>query len=272
MKAGQRIGAGALFLGCLLPGAWGQGLAPRGITEPYRDATLSATVAGTLAVIYKKEGERVRAGEVILELEKDLESLEVERRRLVAESKVELEAARRRAEQLQQELAAMRGLYDSTRSVSREQLQQKELETRLAEGELERLSVAEAREAIELRIAEAQLRQRSIRAPFDGLIAEIVPEIGEACYPQQPLVRVVDTSRCRLIVHLEAAAASELEAGKPAQLKFEGLRPPNLIRGVVEYVSPVADPASGLLEVKVLFDNPEGRIRPGLSGTLLLKQ
>ncbi len=271
MKVGQRIGAAAFFLGCLLSGAWGQGLAPRGITEPYRDATLSATVAGTLAVICKKEGERVRAGEVILELEKDLESLEVERRRLVADSKVELEAARRRVEQLGQELAAMRGLYDSTRSVSREELQQKELETRLAESELERLSIAEAREAIELRIAEAQLRQRSIRAPFDGLIAEIVPEIGEACYPQQPLVRVVDISRGRLIVHLETAS-TELEVEKPVQLRFESLKPPNLLRGVVEYVSPVVDPASGLLEAKVLFDNPGGRIRPGLSGTLLLKQ
>ena len=272
MKIVQRIAAVALFLGFLLPEAWGQGLAPRGITEPYRDATLSATVAGTLAAICKKEGERVSAGEVILELAKDLESLEVERRRLVAESKVELEAARRRAEQLRQELAATRSLYDSTRSVSREELQQKELETQLAESELERQSIAEARESIELRIAEAQLQQRSISSPFNGLIAEIVPEIGEACYPQQPLVRVVDVSRCRLIVHLEAAAASDLEAGKPAQLRFEGLRPPNLVRGVVEYVSPVVDPASGLVEVKVLFDNPGGRIRPGLSGTLLLKQ
>lgn len=272
MKAAQRIAAMACFLGFLPPFAWGQGLAPRGITESYRDATLSATVAGTLAVIQRKEGERVRAGEVILELEKELESLEVERRRLVAESKVELEAARRRAEQLAQELAATRLLYESTRSVSREELQQKDLETRLAEAELERLSIAEAREAIELRIAEAQLRQRSIRAPFDGLIAEIVPEIGEACYPQAPLVRVVDTSRCRLIVHLEAPAAADLAAGKPVQLRFDGVRPPNVVRGAVEYVSPVADPASGLLEVKVLFDNPDGRIRPGLSGTLLLKQ
>jgi hypothetical protein len=39
----------------------------------------------------------------------------------------------------------------------------------------------------------------------------------------------------------------------------------------VELVSPVVDPASGLVEIKVLFDNLEGRIRPGLSGTFLGK-
>jgi len=254
-----------------LPAAWGQGLTPRGITEPCRDATLSATVAGTLAVIHKKEGEAVAAGEVILELEKDLESLEVERRLLIAESKVELEAARRRSEQLGQELEATRRLYEATQSVSREQLQQKELEARLAEAELERLAIAEKRELLELRIAEAQLQERLIASPFDGVIAEIIPEIGEACFPQQPIVRVVDTSRCRLIVHLEAAAAQQLVAGKAAQLRFDGIRPPNLLRGVVELVSPVVDPSSGLVEIKVLFDNPEGRVRPGLSGMLLLK-
>jgi len=267
----QRIAAIAFFQILLLPAAWGQGLAPRGITEPCRDATLSATVAGTLAAILKKEGEQVGAGEVILELEKDLESLEVERRLLIAESKVELEAARRRAEQLRLELTATRRLFDSTQSVSREQLQQKELETCLAEAELERLTIAEKREAIELRIAEAQLRQRTITAPFAGVIVEIIPEVGEACFPEQPLVRVVDTSQCRLLVHLEAAAAPDLAAGKPVQLRFDGIRPPNLVRGVVEFVSAVADPASGLVVVKVLFDNPQGRIRPGLSGTLLLK-
>jgi len=253
------------------PALRAQSLALRGISEPFRDATLSATVAGTLAVIHKKEGEPVAAGEVILELEHGLESLEVERRRLIAESQVELEAARRRAGQLQQELESTRRLYDSTRSVSREQLQQKELEACLAEAELARLSIAEQREALELRIAEAQLELRSIRSPFDGVIAEVLPEIGEACYPQQPLARVVDTSRCRLVVHLEAVAAQQLAAGRQAQVRFEAARPPNLLRGVVEMVSPVVDPSSGLVQVKVLFDNPEGRVRPGLSGTLLLK-
>src|SRR4030042_4509478 len=96
MRAGRRISAMVSLQIFLLSAAWGQGLAPRGVTQPCRDATLSATVAGTLAGIHKKEGEPVRAGEVILELERDLESIEVERRLLIAESKVELEAARRR--------------------------------------------------------------------------------------------------------------------------------------------------------------------------------
>ena len=38
------------------------------------------------------------------------------------------------------------------------------------------------------------------------------------------------------------------------------------IGGKIVFISPVVDPASGLQKVKVLFDNAEGKIRPGVSG------
>jgi hypothetical protein len=37
---------------------------------------------------------------------------------------------------------------------------------------------------------------------------------------------------------------------------------------VIEYASPVVDPASGLREVKVLFDNPTGDVQPGVAGSM----
>ena len=43
------------------------------------------------------------------------------------------------------------------------------------------------------------------------------------------------------------------------------------IAGTVVFVSPVVDPASGLLEVKAEFDNKEGEVRPGIAGVMLLK-
>jgi multidrug efflux pump subunit AcrA (membrane-fusion protein) len=38
----------------------------------------------------------------------------------------------------------------------------------------------------------------------------------------------------------------------------------------LSYIAPVVDPASGLLEVKALFNNPQERVRPGVAGTLKL--
>ena len=56
-----------------------------GITEPFFDVTLSASVPGMISLQKFKEGDWVKEGEVILELDKKLEELEVSRRKLVEE-------------------------------------------------------------------------------------------------------------------------------------------------------------------------------------------
>ena len=42
--------------------------------------------------------------------------------------------------------------------------------------------------------------------------------------------------------------------------------------GTIYFVSPVVDPASGLMRVKVIFENPEGRIKPGVAGRMLMQE
>jgi len=251
--------------------AWGQQWTPRGITEPYKDATLSATVSERVSAILCEEGEFVRAEMVILELEREEETLEADRRRLIAESKAEVTAAQQRLETFQLDLEATRQLYENTQSVSREELLQKQLECKLAEAELEGLLIAEKREEIEYRIAQVQLEKRLIRAPFDGVIVKIHPEVGENCTPQDPLVRIADITKCRLIVHLEASVSRKVEKQMNVRIRIDGVGNPSILSGTVEYISPVVDPSSGLREVKVLFDNDDGHVNPGMTGTLLLK-
>src|SRR4051812_10724304 len=62
-----------------------------GITEPFMHVTLGAAVAGIVDTEFFKEGEAVKQGAVILELNKKLEELEVERRKAVMDqNKMEL--------------------------------------------------------------------------------------------------------------------------------------------------------------------------------------
>src|SRR6185503_19917708 len=58
-----------------------------GITEPFLDVTLSASVPGIITIQKFKEGDAVKEGDVIIELDKRLEELETARRKLVAENK-----------------------------------------------------------------------------------------------------------------------------------------------------------------------------------------
>ena len=46
---------------------------------------------------------------------------------------------------------------------------------------------------------------------------------------------------------------------------------PLMIQGRITVLSPVVDPASGLRRIKLVFDNPDGRVVPGIAGLLLIE-
>jgi len=86
------------------------------------------------------------------------------------------------------------------------------------------------------------------------------------------VARIVDNSRCRLIVQIDAASSRGLDKGTAVRISVPSTIAPAPTQGTVEYIAPVVDPSSGLREVKILFDNPDGRVLPGVTGSLVLPQ
>ena len=253
--------------------SYGQGVDEAvGVTAPVKDATLSSTVAGTILRVRVEEGDRVKKGDVLLELESELEVLEVARRKLTWESKAEVESAGDRVKTVEMDLEGTRKLFESTQSVSREELEQKELEYKLSVAEWKRLQTAEAREEIEYKMALESLKHRQIISPMNGALTKVFLEEGENCEPRQPLVRVVDTTRCHFVCNVDAQIAARLVVGQKVQLAVESGSSMVDRTGTIIFISSVVDPASGLQEVKAEFDNLDGTIRPGVGGILRLKR
>lgn len=247
-----------------------QQLSIAGITEPIEDITLNAIVEGTIAKLHFKEGAAVKKGQTILELDKRLEALEVGRRKLIWENKAELEAAAAQVVTLKSMLASTRELFESTHSVSEDELIRLELEYKLAVSEKQRLEVAELREKIEYEMALETLARRSLRAPIPGTIIKLFLDIGESCEQTQPLVHLVNTRKCLFVCNMEEWAGRTLKKGQSVDLKIKIGSDAVDKKGKVIFASPVVDSASGLLEVKAEFDNADGTVRPGISGVLIL--
>lgn len=241
-----------------------------GITESIYDVTLGAPVAGTVATIFFKEGARVKKGAIILEFDKRLEELEVERRKVIWQSKAEVNSARARVVTLKSQLKATKELFKSTGSISREDLEKQELEYALAMAEQLRLEVAEERERIEYEMALEQLRKRSLRAPFTGVITELFLDEGENYEPDEPLVHIVDASQCLFVCNIEEALGRTLQTDQAVELRIRAGEDAITKKGRIIFVSPVVDPASGLIKVKAVFENQDSRIYPGVAGGMLL--
>jgi RND family efflux transporter MFP subunit len=213
-----------------------------GITEPVFDAVLSPAVAGLISAWKFKEGDFVKENEVIIELDNKLEALEVQRRKLVMENR-------------RTDWEALETLFrKSSISVKKEELDKARTDHRIAE--------------VEHQMAVEQLRRRSIIAPCSGYVAAITRDVGEACEAYEPLVRVVDTRQCYFVSNVEARSTGGLKLGQEVGLEIETSSKPVSISGQITFLSPVIDPASGLRRVKVLFDNADEKINPGVAGKM----
>ena len=213
-----------------------------GITEPIKDVTLAFPIVGVVGARPLEEGAIVRKDQVIIELDKQLEELDLERKRLARElAASELE----RLKSLAQRNAI---------SVSKEEIEKKRSEFEIAKVDHE--------------LAAAVLKRRQLISPIDGQVAQFYKDVGEKCEDQQPVVRIVDTRRCHLVANLEPRLAQSLRLNQKVRVEVLVGDSPVTVEGTLIYLSPVADAASGLLRIKAVFENPEGKSRPGIAGRI----
>lgn len=243
-------------------------MAISGYTEPTLDAKLGLAVTGRVATVNVREGQAVKKGQALLELEQRLEQLEVQRRELLWRNRAEIDAAKRQLETLTRQLNDTQSLYKSTGSVAREELEKQELELDLASIDLKRLENAEEREELEYNIAREDLRKRTLLAPFAGKVVALLVKEGENCEPDTPLVHLVATSPVNFVANVELALSRKLKPGQAVELHFQVGADTVKRDGEIILVSPVIDPASGLRTIKARFDNQDGKVIPGITGDL----
>jgi len=258
-----------LFLSVSVPANTVYAAEVPGITEPISDVTLSATIGGTISRIFLKEGATVQKDAVILEMDKKIDELEVERRKLIWDGKAELEAAAARVKTLKWMVDSNLELFRTTASVSKEELEKLQLDYELAVAEQKKLNAQKERERVEYEMASDALRKRTVISPIQGTVVKIFLDEGEGFQENQPLVHVVDTSRAIFTANVEEWVGRTLTKGQPVSLKINAGKGTVFVKGTLVFVSPVVDPASGLLEVKAEFNNSDGVVRPGVAGFLL---
>jgi RND family efflux transporter MFP subunit len=246
----MRITGFSRFAACagaaiLLPGWLGAQDWHEGLCQATIDASLSFPLGGVLAKIHVKEGEPVKEGAVILELESELETLEVARQKLA------VEASRKDYERTKK-------VFDQGGSIRAEELEQKEAVWKIAQ--------------VEQQQAETQLRRRQLTAPSDGIVMDLFDlDRGEAVTANNPAARIVNTAQCRFTAYVKGESAHGFVKDKAVEITFNGSGSDITVSGTVEFVAPAIDAASGLLEVRAIFDNKEGRVTAGTMGGMRLK-
>ncbi len=105
--------------------------------------------------------------------------------------------------------------------------------------------------------ARAHAAEAIIAAPFAGVVARKLADVGDLAMPGKPLLELEGTSGHRFVAEVPSALAGKIQPGAKLEVRLDSLAQP--IMGTVAEVSPSADPASRTVRVKV--DLPES---PGL--------
>ena len=237
-----------------------------GVIYPNQRFLLSFATSGIVSDVLVVEGDFVNQGDVLVVLDQSIEALEIERLKALVEDKRLLDSTRRRLNLQRQQVQSVRGLYESTGSVSLDELNSLRMGLSALEGEIATLEVEHIRAQFDLEIAKARLEQRNLKAPDAGYITQILPKKGEWAQFGEPVVELVDTSTNYSRMQVDDQKAAHIALDQAVKFTVEG-KP---FEGTISYISPVADPASGLVEVKVSFENPDNRLRPGLKADVKL--
>jgi HlyD family secretion protein len=244
-----------------------------GSVEACRRAKLATPLGGRIDKLLVREGDRVKAGQVLVELWNDDLAA---RERISVE---QLQSARARANEAC--LLADTAARDAART---RQLRDKGF---VSEGQVDRAeSEARARQAAcasarsqaqeaQARIAasRADTARTVMRAPFDGIVAEVNGEVGEFLTPSPPgiptlpAVDLIDDSCLYVSAPIDEVDAAQLKVGMGGRITLDAYRGKHFggkLRRIAPYVLALEKQAR-TVEVEVEFDHP-GDVRHLLVG------
>ena len=223
-----------------------------GTVNPLQVSRISPAVAGLLETLRVDTGDRVSAGDVLVELDDEQASFE-------------LEAATAETRQAQTRLAeAQRRLAEAQSVGAGRNIAATEVRSRESEVASARAAVAQL-EALRNRM-EVQLRRHTVRAPYAGVITARTGNLGEWVTPGDELVRLVDTSNLRLDFQVPQTYLERL--GEDAELLVLGNGEP--IPAAIAARVPVTDPQARTFLLRA--QPPESaRFWPGMAVQALLR-
>ncbi|MFA5941209.1 MAG: efflux RND transporter periplasmic adaptor subunit [Sinimarinibacterium sp.] len=119
-----------------------------------------------------------------------------------------------------------------------------------------------------LRAGRAQ-RALPLLAPGDGVVLDIDVHEGQQVAPGARLARIADLAQVWVLAEVPEAQAGWIATDRPAEARIAAL-PGVVFEGRVDYIYPSVDATTRTLRVRVVFDNPQESLKPGMYADVTL--
>jgi len=212
-----------------------------------RTAVVRAKATGTLLDLKVGEGSRVKAGQLLGDI--DLADLQTR----VADRSASVESAQAALIEAERQHLANTGL-SAQNFISPTALQTSQAKLDAARAQLKSAQA-------QLATARVGVKEAALVAPISGIVGKrhVVP--GEKVSPEQQLLTVVDLSTLELAGTVGTHEVSLLKPGQAVQVQVEGQGAP--VAGRIDRIAPSAEAGTRAIGVVVVLDNRDERFRAG---------
>jgi membrane fusion protein (multidrug efflux system) len=211
----------------------------QGIVKPLKIVAVpSPVLQEIISEVNVEEGTEVQEGQVLVQLRNDREKLDV---------------------QLSEKLIDLKRFI----AIGQEKLFQEKMgsEEKAREARTE-LEIAE----LTMQAKRVTLEEKTIRAKISGVVVKKYKEAGEAVDRAEKLLDVMNYDQVLVEFYVKPELRKTLNANDKAHVKVVELDNAD-VEGKIDFIDPRNDAASGLVRIKVLVDNKDHRIKPGMKST-----
>ncbi len=247
-----------------------------GTVVPYKEVTLSAQLPGRVKFLAGIEGDVVKEGDLLVEL--DDSELMAKREAALAQLANADAQLRNAGVQYNRELwspkskSAMGGmgvpnLFDQmfTRPMEdmtgeRDRSAERQADIYSSRTNIQQAQNTMVRVQAEIRAIDAKLRDAKSVSPFDGVIMKKFAEVGDTVQPGQPLLKLADVEYLQIVVEVPGRLRPGLSEGMMLRAELDVGDREIPVR--VAQIFPMADAQRHTVTIK--FDLPQGESAPGM--------
>ena len=213
-----------------------------GCLEVGQSVDMAFKYGGTLQQLFVKEGSKVRKGQILARV-----------------ASPQMESTQRSAqatlEQAQDAYDRLKKVYDNGSLP--------EIKWREMVANLEKAEAA-------LDLANAMLEDNKITAPFNGTVNSLNATLGENISPLKPIMRIINTKGLTVKISVPENEITKVQVGDTAEVIIPALGD-RLYMGKVTEKSLTASLLTHSYPVKVLIEQPDAELVPGMIGKVVLK-
>jgi RND family efflux transporter MFP subunit len=248
-------------------------LTSSGYVEPQRVSRVGAKVPGRVSVLHVRQGQKVKTGDVLLELEQADRQAGIQSAKMrAAAAEARVATARANVVETRQQAERERTLVKSGVSPA---ARAEDLEARVVSlTEAVRAAEAEVKAAnAEVAALKVDLSYMQVHAPMDGTVINKPPEIGEvvgsdlgtvASDSDQAVIELADFNTLMVETDIPESRLHMVTIGSPCDIALDAF-PSRRYRGEAVEINPKVDRAKATVGVKVKFVDPPEGVLPDMS-------